>query len=378
MNENGKINILVDGHFLTGLAQGTRSYIIGLYKAFIENYSNYYNIFISGHNEDEILGLLPIPKKNYVQYKSTSNIIRLLFELPLIIKKNKIDFAHFQQITPLIKNCKHINTVHDVLFNEYPEYFTTSFRWSRNILFKYSLKNSDVKLTISEYSKSQIAKDFLINFDDIYITPNGVAPSLSDNYDKLTVKDEIFKHFKINNYILFVSRLEPRKNHLELLSAFLELKLYAKCIHLVFVGKKVTNDKKLEEKIQNITPEAKAYFHHFENIDDETLLNIYKAADLFVYPSFAEGFGIPPLEAAAIGIPVICSNQTAMLDFKELGITMFNPKIKNDLKNKMEELTKKGIEDSLLENIKKLVIQQYSWDKSASVLNQQIQKKVNR
>ena len=131
-----------------------------------------------------------------------------------------------------------------------------------------------------------------------------------------------------------VSRIEPRKNQQLLLQAWVELKLYDQGIKLVFVGAKDMGNKafsgyygSLPRTVKdNVVMVAASY---------PELMALYKTADLFVFPSLAEGFGIPPLEAAAMGCPVLCSNQTAMADFDFFGECLFHPCNIEELKAKM-------------------------------------------
>lgn len=373
---NGKINLLVDGHFLSGIKQGSRTYIIGLYTALIDQYGDYYNVFVSGHKKADVLDNLNIPEENFIPYKSDSNLRRLTIELPKIISNHNIDFAHFQQIAPAYKNCKFITTVHDVLFNDYPEQFSMLFRLSRNFLFNRSISKSEIKLTVSDYSKSKISSYFNIAENQIHVTLNGVREKYFSEYSKRSVLDNLVQKFGMKRYVLFVSRLEPRKNHATLLKAFLDSELPDNHVDLVFVGKRTSNYGSLDKLINSLSPELKKHVHHFENLNDEELLTFYQGAELFVYPSYAEGFGIPPLEAAACKVPVICSNTTAMTDFEKLGITMFDPHNHVELKNNLNLLVVNKNEQNAegLDKISKMIKNQYSWSNSASILHRLIQR----
>ena len=370
-----KTNLLVDGHFLTGLGQGTRTYIIGLYNSLIEHYGDFYNLYVSGHSIEDVLSNINISPGNFLEYQYRSNYSRLTFELPYLIKKNDIEFAHFQQIAPFIKNCRHITTVHDVLFNDFPEHFSSSFRVSRNYLFKRSLKKSELKLTVSDYSKKKISQYFKIPESEIYVTPNGVEEKYFEDFSKQNSNLYLKKKYNLPQYVLYVSRLESRKNHIGLLKAFLQSKLVEKNWHLVFVGKETEKEIAFHQMLDSLNEELRTTIHHFENVSDSELIQFYRGADLFVYPSLAEGFGIPPLEAAACKVPVLCSNRTAMSDFRKLGITMFDPEDEDQFVKRLNQFTKSGAlrNTSNVEDISKEVEEKYSWSASATILHNLIQ-----
>ena len=367
-----KINLLVDGHFLTGTSQGTRTHIIGIYTSLIKNYGSYYNIFIAGHDKSKILKSLPIHDSNFIKYRFNNNYFRLLIDLPRIIKSYNIDFAHFQQVAPILKNCKFITTVHDLLFLSHPKLFPLSFRFSRNFLFRKSIMKSEIKLTVSNFSMRGLNKYYKIPKSEIGITRNGVASKFFESHCKELIRSEIYQKYSLNKFILFVSRFEKRKNHLSLLKAYNELKLNQRGIDLVFIGKKALKTSEYDRYLKQVHKDVSGNFHHFEFIDDDELLDFYRAASFFVYPSFAEGFGIPPLEAAAAGCPVLCSNQTAMSDFYNLEIRMFDPYKLDSLKIELIRL----VNNSNLNAIesKKLIKNNYNWKNSSTTLHKEIQK----
>lgn len=116
------MNLLVDCHVFDGKFQGTRTYIQGLYQSLIK-YKNI-NFFFAAQDVDNLKKYFGDNSNvHYISLKSGSSIKRLAIEFPQIVKKYKIDFAHYQYISPLTKCCKEIVTVHDLLFLDYPQFF---------------------------------------------------------------------------------------------------------------------------------------------------------------------------------------------------------------------------------------------------------------
>lgn len=355
------MNILIDAHVFDDKHQGTRTYLKGLYSELIPLAKdwNFFMVAIDITNLKKEFG----EHKNltFIQLKSHNKFYRLLIELPSIIKKNAIDYSHFQYIGTPTKVGKQIITTHDILFeqDEFKSYFPLKYRLVNGFLFRRSAKRADVLLTVSNYSRQKISELYQIPVEKIHITPNAVETEF-----ELRTNLEVSKNINdLGKYILYVARIEPRKNHLALLMAFTELQLAKKGYKLVFVGRKDIPNQKLETYItetQNINHDAIVWL---DDIPNDHLANYYKHCELFVFPSFAEGFGIPPLEAMASGCKVLCSKNTAMADFNLPESLTFDPYNVEELKQKMEQQLNR---DVILSDVYEQILSKYNWTKVAN------------
>lgn len=355
-----KIKIFVDAHVFDHSFQGTSTYIKGLYNELVKDEKFEITLCandIKGlklHFEDE--------RFRFVELKSKSKIYRLLIEIPRIIKEYKFDYAHFQYIVPFIKTCKFVNTIHDVLFLDFKNYFPLNYRLKNGFFFKLSAIRSDVVLTVSEYSKDRINKHFNIKKEKIFVTPNAV-----ESIDVNKLKDLSTK-YNLSNYILFVSRFEPRKNQKGLLKAYIDLNLFEKDYQLVFVGSK---NEKLEREeynrlIDEIPSKIKNNVKFIESIPFDDLYSLYAFAKCFVYPSKAEGFGIPPIEAAMLNCKVLCSNQTAMQDFDFFKYS-FDPSDQILFEEKLNSILLD--ENYLHQKVKEEIVKRFNWTKISKDLS---------
>ena len=308
------MRLLIDAHcFDYGTSEGINTYLSGLYRELVKIATDI-DFFFVAHDIDKIRVIFgEFQNTHYVPLTATNRIYRLLFEFPKIIRQYKIDAAHYQYISPLIKNCKNIITLHDILFKDYPKMFPLRYRIVKGILFKLSALRSDMLLTVSQYSKDRIAYHYGIPKDKIFVTPNAV----SDDFFNIDAKvaHQFIQNKGIEKYLLYVSRIEPRKNQVILLQAFHELELYKQGYDLVFIGRRTLPTPEFDHLLYSLNETELKHIHIFNQVDYEELRFWYKAASLFVYPALAEGFGIPPIEAGAAEIPCICSNKTAMSDF---------------------------------------------------------------
>lgn len=347
------IKIFVDCHVFDGNFQGTTTYIKGLYSELIQDKN--YQFFFAANDKEKLKTIFGTQDNvTYVSYKFSNKFSRLLFEIPRIIKKNNIDYAHFQYVTPPFKYCKYIVTIHDVLFLDFPHYFPWIYRLKNKLLFKTSAQLSDVVLSVSAYSKNQLQKHFRLN--TVTVTPNAVDPVYFEKYDKIQSKEYVVNKFKVRDYFIYVSRWEPRKNHDSLLKVFVENDFY-KTHDLVFIGDKAIDNKTYNNYYATLPKEIKAKIFTFNKVSFDDLVELVRGADLSIYPSIAEGFGIPPLESLAASVSTICSNTTAMSDFEFLNDCLFNPLDLKDLKDKIEI----GLNDTKIPQKKETMMAKFNW-----------------
>lgn len=352
-----QMKLFVDCHVFDYGFQGTRTYIQGLYLELIKNKNiDFYFAACDIANLEGVFG-----KANnifYVQYQSKSKFYRLLVDCPRIIKKHKIDYAHFQYIVPPIKNCKYIVSTHDVLFIDFPHYFPKLTTFQNTILFKYSAKKSDIVVTGSHYSKERIQHHFHIN--NVHVMVYGVEPVFFETYNKEQLQKEVINKYGFSNYLIFTSRHEPRKNHFRLLKAFIDLQLYQN-YHLVFVGDITFHDVNFDDLLQNSSQEIQNKVVFLNKVDFKSMLTLLRAARLSVYPSIAEGFGLPPLESVAAQVPTLCSNTTSMAEFDFFGNDFVNPLDLDDIKNKISSKLS-HLDFNRQKELANFVANKYNWN----------------
>lgn len=363
-----EISIFIDAHVFDEEFQGVRVYIQELYLHLITLCPEI--IFTFGAKDlkglEKIFGKFKNVK--FIKYKSSSRLKRIFLEIPFIINKYDFTYAHFQYVLPAWRkrSCKYILTIHDILFNDFPKEFPFFYRLQRNVLFYLSAKTADKLITVSNYSRHRIAKKYNVELSSIYVTLNAVPKSFfSFSTTKFESKKIIKEKYGLEKFILYVSRIERRKNQDLLIDCFTRKKIFEKGFQLTLVGND-TLESGFHDKVKRYNLKANNSIKWLKKIDSVDLMHLYNACEFFIYPSLAEGFGIPPLEAASLNAPVLCSNVTAMEDFNFFMPYTFDPNQAGSLE--------KGI-DIMLDNyeeiqtmaIKEKIYKKYSWNKTAAI-----------
>jgi glycosyltransferase involved in cell wall biosynthesis len=370
--EDKRIKIFVDGHVFDKEYQGTQTFLRGLYTHLMASYPML-DIYFGVQNAAKFREAFPgFPDGKILRYKKRAmGLLRFVFDIPFYLKKHQFDFAHFQYISPRpVQGCRYIVTLHDILFNDYKNDFSLVYRLSRNLLFGYSIKHAGIKTTVSEYSRIQINKHYHIPLQSLHVIPNGIERQVMESETSvLGAQGFIEQKYGVKNFILYVSRIEPRKNHLQVLKTYLKLKLYQQGIALVFIGTGSIAVKELNSLIATLDQEQRKLFYWIENIGQTELNNFYLASRLFIYASKAEGFGIPPLEAAGLHKPVLCSNATAMKDFDFFEPHMFDPLNGNEFEQKLVSILSAPPDPDFLRKVAGQVREKHSWQQSANLFH---------
>jgi glycosyltransferase involved in cell wall biosynthesis len=269
---------------------------------------------------------------------------------------------------PLSRRTKSIVVIHDLTFVHYPQYMQTTNLKYMSKLVPESVKRADHIITVSENSKEEIVKYFNLPESKVSIVPNAIDHRKFYPRDRTEVEEVRGKYNLPQRYIHFHGTIEPRKNVEGLLNAYAALSQDLKDeFSLVLTGGKGWKDESIYQKID----ELKSSGHNVVlpgYIDGEDLPALYSGASLFVLPSFYEGFGIPPLEAMACGVPVITSDNSSLPEV--VGDAAIKVKA-DDTKALADSIRKLLTNEALAQSFMEKGLRQaakFSWEKSAEKL----------
>jgi glycosyltransferase involved in cell wall biosynthesis len=238
------------------------------------------------------------------------NQLSNLFVLPRYCKALGLDLVVYQTFPALTRGTASIAFIHDVLFRDFPQFFT----WKERLYFTtmpfLTRKAIRVTATTSFVAKDLVRYGYVRDASRIDLVPLGVSPLFRplEHWDDAVLKRVSDRLSLPGRFLLFVGRLNVRKNLENLLKALPLIEDQA--IPLVVVGKADWKAPNLEALLS--TPGIGNRVIMTGSIGDEELLAVYALATIFCFPSFAEGFGLPPLEAMASGVPVIVADRTSL------------------------------------------------------------------
>ncbi len=259
------------------------------------------------------------------------------------IKASGYDILHCLTNTgiPLGRSkAKKVVTLHDIMPFKHPEFYT-EYTMSYIIKgIKEVLETVDGVITVSEFSKKDIAKTFNYNADKISVTYHGIDRNIFSRKDVPTPIPE--------EYILHIGGLNPRKGLRDFLEAFSKIK--EELPHkLVLIDNKGWKDSKIHKIIGKYNLKDRVFLEKANTTDE--MVSYYNYAAMLVFPSLYEGFGLPPLEAMACGCPVITSDNTSLKEMYKGYALLIDPTDTNRLAEKILEVLKNNkLKSKMIEN----------------------------
>ena len=351
----------VDAHAIGQHLTGNETYIRNLLNCF--EVLDREGDFVTYISRDEASA--DVPQRFQKKRVSVNPFVRLGYDLPRRVAQDRPDLLHVQYTAPLTCSAPVVVSVHDVSFLEHPEYFTAFRAMQLRLTVRRTVKGASCVLTPSEFSKQRILDAYQLSEDKVVVLPNGVS-SVFHPVAREAAQRSMQSTLPRAPFILTVGDLQPRKNHLGLIAAFEDLISAHPQLphHLLVVGKDTWYAPTISAAAKKSQVADRIHFTGF--VDDEELRRLYGACDLFIYPSFYEGFGLPILEAMACGRAVACSNTSAMPEVADSAALLFDPVSRRDLVFAMRDLL---LNPELRQRMERLGVQRaamFSWSSSAA------------
>jgi glycosyltransferase involved in cell wall biosynthesis len=257
----------------------------------------------------ETSALLPAKELAHRRVFPDSARIRLPFVVPALALRDRLSVLHSQYIAPPFSLVPDVVTIHDILFETHPELFEGAFSERSVGLIRRTARRAAVVLTVSEFSRRALVDRYHLPPEKVLVTPNGVD---REAFRPLQTEPAgIRERYRLDGpFVLFVGRIEPRKNLPRLIRAFSRIRgKVGDGIRLVIAGQE---DFRSREVFEEAKRQGERSVVFLGAVPDADLPALYNLAEALVYPSLAEGFGIPVLEAMACGTPVLASPRGAL------------------------------------------------------------------
>jgi glycosyltransferase involved in cell wall biosynthesis len=297
----------IDFHVAGGIYQGVKTYLKNLMQGVLE-IENEFEYFVYTDNPGELaswgnghrnLTLKGLP--------SRWGRFNLLAGFPACAYRDGLSLFHSQYVLP--------------------------------VYLPLSAKRADRIISVSEFTKREICEYYGIPYDKVTVIYEGASDSFAPIKDRDLILRRLKKYQIRTKYLLFVGRIEPRKNIVGVLKAFDYLRKRGHrelCLVIVGHQDKIFRERKLFTEIETLGLESDVLFTG--GVSEEDLCALYSGAEALVYPAFAEGFGLPVVEAMASGTPVVTSNTTALQEVAGSAAILVNPHSHEEIARAVESL----------------------------------------
>lgn len=337
------MHIGIDAHAIGAQQGGNETYIRNLISALagLDSKNRYTLYFTSREAAEEWRGrydnfgvrLLPPP----------TPLVRVPVALAFELRRRPVDLLHVQFTAPPFCPVPFVATIHDLAFEHHPETFTRRGRSQLKLTVRRTARRAAHILTVSEFSRQDIAHTYRISPYKITVTHNGVEPRFTPDAETPDEGESVRRRFKIErDYLLAVGSLQPRKNLARLLGAYRRLReKHTDLTHqLVLVGRQLWLYKDILREIERQAWARDVIVTGY--VGDEELPALYRSATALVYPSLFEGFGLPPLEAMACGTPVITSKTSSLPEVVGDAALLVNPQSESNLAEAILRVVRDG------------------------------------
>lgn len=307
------LRIAIDAHSVgTGLA-GNESYIASLIEALAEiDTVNHYTLYVTRREAVERFS----NRWPHVQVRRTlphTPLVRIPVTLSAELRRNPVDVLHVQYTAPPLAPCPVVATIHDLSFEHLPETFKRRSRAQLRLTVRRTARAASQVLVPSEHTRRDIIETYKLEPERVRVTPLAAARSFAPVRDE-EERARVRAHYKIEgDYILAVGSIQPRKNLARLVAAYSALRRarpHATLPKLVIVGRRAWLYSETLRAVREHELNDRVVLTGY--VPEVDLPALYTGALAFVYPSYFEGFGLPPLEAMQCGTAVIAGNRTSL------------------------------------------------------------------
>lgn len=367
------MRVAIDLTALLPRRTGVDTYILELVKHLAKiDGENQYTLFVNVADRKHFDGKLG-DNMTVRAWSGRPRVLRLAFQqcaLPVASALAGFDVIHSPSfLLPLWRGrASHLLTVHDMTFFTRPALHN---RLHRSSLFRRAVRMSIRRAHMVNVPSEAVRRDVLrlipdVSSDRVRVTPWGIHPRFC-LAPQSQVSAEVARLGVPQPYVLSLGTIEPRKNQLAILEGFRRLVASGETrLHLVLAGGLGWNTRAVMRAAAS--PDLRERIHVLGYVADEALPWLYRGASLFVYPSFDEGFGFPPLEAMACGVPVIASAGSSLEENLRGAAVLVSPGNSDALADAMRELMADPVRRESLAQLGRERAATFLWEDTARLL----------
>jgi len=366
------MKIGIDITMLVYTGSGVANYIYNFSKTLLEiDKKNEYRLFYSSLRRPKNFYYLDELKKlggKVYSYRFPPTLLQIwwrqfsIIPVEWFIGKVDVFFSSDFLRPPLLKGTKEITTIHDLTWKLFSEYHEERIIKAHEKKLEKTIKYNDTIIVDSENTKKDLIKFYpLVKQNKVHVIYPGIGEEFHPIVDKNKIRQVLIKYSILNTkYLLYVGAIEPRKNLIQSIEVFNELIKDSNFSDYKFIiaGRSGWKKENVFQRVKDLHLEEKTKFIGF--VEDQDLPYLYNAANLTVYLSSYEGFGLPPLESLACGTKVIVGDNSSLRETinKEFLVDLSD---KNKILEKMKYLLSNKIKINSEEIQKK-----FNWKESAN------------
>ncbi|HEX6005247.1 MAG TPA: glycosyltransferase family 1 protein [Burkholderiales bacterium] len=256
---------------------------------------------------------------------AAASVLRMPVPLAGAVERG-IDIYHATDyLVPRLSRTPVVATIYDAIPLAHPAWANPRLRLVKNWLLRRCAQSADLVIAISEAAVDELVQHYQISRDRIRVVPLGVHARWFEQPSEASILAALARHRLQRGYILHVGTLQPRKNLDALISAYESLPQSIRAARqLVLIGKYGWGAEGLRPRLARLRPQGRVVW--LDYVERNELLALYRGAGLFAYPSLAEGFGMPVLEALACGLRVIASDLAALREVAAADTVFVSPR----------------------------------------------------
>ena len=219
-------------------------------------------------------------------------------------------FHATEHLLPKLTRANSVFTLHDIAYLLFPEHHLPRNRIYLRTMMPRFLRRADRIIAVSEHTRRDALRSYPLDPEKIEVIPEGVEPRFRPDIEREVVADVRRRLGLPERFVLSVGTIEPRKNHATLVEAYASIRDRHPDVGLVIAGGRGWLYERFFERVRGLGLDGQVVFAG--HVPDEDMPALFNAAEVFAFPSEFEGFGLPPLEAMACGIPVVCSDAASL------------------------------------------------------------------
>ncbi len=349
----------------TGL-DGSQTYVRNLIRTLATmDHTNHYSLLVLPSSQH--IAVPGLARMEQLVVRSRLGKLPVPLASSLALLRARLDLVHVQFAAPLLCPTRIVVTVHDIMFDRHPEFFTPSDLAQLRTRVPRTLRRAVAVLTGSEYSRHDIIRQYGLSPETVVVTPYAADPVFAPVRDPARLAMVRTRYGTGDQFVLFAGALKPNKNLPTVVDAYVRLRRADAIRHrLVLVGaqaNQIMDDVFAPARNSGYAADIVLTGH----VPTDDLVALYSAAELFVQPSIFEGFGLPVLEAMTCGTAVITSSVTSIPEVTGEAALLVDPR---DVDGLAEAMRRVLTNTALRQRLEIAGLQQashFSWRRTAQL-----------